>query len=416
MNKIKVLYIHHGHGIGGASVSLIDLIKNLDGNVVEPVFLLIHHKKNKELSKILSEHGEVIFSSGIKEYSHTTGEWYNFHTPKSIIKFFINSIFFIPSILFTYLYIKKIKPDIIHLNSFSLIPSLIGAKLARIPVIIHIREHIADGYFGIRKKLFISIVTKFSDKIISICKTNAEPFLQNQDIHSNKIVVLYEPIDAKRFRPLTKKEKLMFRQKYGFDLHSKIVLFLGGVNPIKGTYEFLNAAQKILEDKDINENVVFVVCGMDIPLKRAIYRIFSRFNYKYKVWNLLTTSRLLQENVIIFPTIKHIEELIGISDVIVFPSTTPHFARPLVEGLFMKACVVGSNFPEIREIIFNRTFGYLVEPKNITQLSDVIKNSIKKSCNFDLNAYITLKKMFDVKRHNRLLLNIYFELTTGCDL
>jgi hypothetical protein len=45
MKKIKVLFIHHGAGIGGATISLLNLITNLNKSKYEPIVLFIHNSE-----------------------------------------------------------------------------------------------------------------------------------------------------------------------------------------------------------------------------------------------------------------------------------------------------------------------------------------------------------------------------------
>ena len=63
-----------------------------------------------------------------------------------------------------------------------------------IPVIWHIREPLADGYFGFRKWIIQKYVAKYSSKILPICKHDALPWKNNPKTH-----VVYNAVDPKKF-------------------------------------------------------------------------------------------------------------------------------------------------------------------------------------------------------------------------
>ena len=64
--------------------------------------------------------------------------------------------------------------------------------------------------------------------------------------------------------------------------------------------------------------------------------------------------------------------LLAASDVVVFPSITPHFARPVIEGAAMGVPAVGSDLPGVRELIDDGRTGILVKAGSAKALADAL--------------------------------------------
>ncbi len=141
--KKKVLYIHHGIGIGGAPLSLLFLIQHLDRERYEPVVLCLYEGEAAQLFR--RQNIKTVIGRHICAINNSAGVWDNLLTIGGLITF-VTILAKIPlSVFMSYFYIKKISPDIVHLNSVGLIPSAIGAKLAGAKVVWHIRESLLEG-------------------------------------------------------------------------------------------------------------------------------------------------------------------------------------------------------------------------------------------------------------------------------
>ncbi|GIS66933.1 MAG: hypothetical protein CM1200mP6_00010 [Anaerolineaceae bacterium] len=62
---------------------------------------------------------------------------------------------FASSVRATHNYLRNLKPDLVHLNSSTLAASAQASHEAGIPVVWHIREPLAKGYFGVRGNGFV---------------------------------------------------------------------------------------------------------------------------------------------------------------------------------------------------------------------------------------------------------------------
>ena len=117
MNRQTILYIHHGKGLGGAPISLLTLIKALDLTRYRPVVLFLY---DSEALKLFRDEGvEVVGPINLSDFPHTKMYWFRWyhahHTIKALAQTVVTLFLIAPRLL------SIINPDIIHLNTSSLI-------------------------------------------------------------------------------------------------------------------------------------------------------------------------------------------------------------------------------------------------------------------------------------------------------
>jgi glycosyltransferase involved in cell wall biosynthesis len=232
----KILFIHHGKGLGGAPLSLLYLIQALDTTRYKPVVLFLY---DSEIIDVYKAHGiEVYGPTNTMDFSHTVIWWFRwYHLPYlirsigSTIKTLLRTANF---------WLDQINPDIVHLNTSSLIAWGIIARRKGIPVVWHIREPLAKGYLGIRKQLVRTIVGRYATAIVQICHNDAKPW-QNKP----KTNVIFNAVDPGRFDATRGGND--FCQQYNLNPNHPIILFVGGLSQEKGTLPILNIAKQVIK-------------------------------------------------------------------------------------------------------------------------------------------------------------------------
>ena len=138
--KIKILYIHHGIGLGGAPISLLNLIGKLDSDRCSVKVVFIKGGIAEELFRKKGIETEVINTSNNWFTHNETGKiqwWYFYRYPKVYREWkkTANNI--------AVEYLKNQKADIIHLNSHVLSSWAWAARKLGYKVVLHNRETIA---------------------------------------------------------------------------------------------------------------------------------------------------------------------------------------------------------------------------------------------------------------------------------
>lgn len=410
MKKARILYIHHGQGIGGAPLSLLFLIRKLDRSKYCPIVLCLYESPATDLYR--NEGIETYVAQGIHELSHTNLTWHSqvwYRRPGDLVK---QALAFWPSVWRSYRFAKTSKPDLVHLNSSALAPSAIGAKLAGVPVIWHVREPIHHGYSGIRRWLLRQCIYRVSDRVIAISKHDARQLTQ-----ADKVRIVYNFVDFKEFDRGISGDG--FRKEFALDEGIRAVGMLGGVSMTKGTLEFVKAAEIV---RGVLDNVKFFIVG-NYPraiehvgirqrAKEAAKGIMGITGYYQKIRAFIEREGL-REDIVFTGVRRDIPNILAGLDLVVFPSTVPHSARPIIEAGAMAEPVVASDLGGPRELVAPGETGLLVPPKNPEALANAIITILSDE---DLvrrmgeAGYRRARQLFDAEVNAQKTFDVYEEV------
>jgi glycosyltransferase involved in cell wall biosynthesis len=351
----RILYVHHGKGIGGAPLSLLYLIRGLDRSRYEPAVLCIHDGEAADLYR--REGIETIVDSRLHDFSHTNVLWYPlWQLPKILLRLW--------QFPFTRLrfarFLRSRRVDLIHLNTSTLTAFALAARAQGIPVVWHIREPLQRGYTGLRRAVIRRIIDRTAARILPICRYDAEQLLPSPSMH-----VVYNFIDFAQFDASIDGAPL--RAALGIEDGAQVVCLLGGVNPIKGTHVFVKAAASLL---DAHPDAVFLIAG-PVPEQNLRNRINGLCVYERKLRAQIPKTHM--SRIRFLGVRKDIPQLLAASDMLCFPSTVPHFARPIIEASAMGLPVVASDLGGPRELVKQEETGLLVPAGSAAALADAIE-------------------------------------------
>lgn len=351
----KVLYVHHGSGQGGAAVSLITLIKNIDRTRYLPI-LACDFRLNK-VEAFFSISGVKLVDIKINPFVHTTNTWC-WYTPRGFI-------FLVRWLLFGYWKTKKClkgtinkeRPSIVHLNGMALLPYSKLVCRFGVPLVQHIRDPIHPGTFGIRKKILCQYAKKYVSRIISISSENAKNFLNC----SAKTDVLYNPVQLKI---LSESHSIQIRESL-FISKDEVVLFFPGGSFLhqKGILVFLTALSSLAKSSH-SINFKALIPGMTRDVN-------PRDTIRYQA-NKIIAENGLETMVIRVPFINSVEDYYSISDIVITPFIVAHFSRAVIEAGVMGKSVIASRIDVIREVLDDGVNGLLVTPNDPGDLANKI--------------------------------------------
>ena len=350
LNPLRILFIHHGKGLGGAPLSLLYLVRSLDRQKFEPLVLFLHES---EVIEIFKKNGiQTLGPLHLMDFPHTKIWWLRWYHVGTLIRAIIDT--------FKTIFVEAPRmyaahhPDIVHLNTSSLIGWALAAYRSNIPVIWHIREPLANGYLGIRKKLITLCVSRYATKILPICKDNALPWKA-----STKTLVIYNAVDKKLFDPAQTTSDF-FLQRYQLDAHTPKILYLGGISYEKGTHIILGIFKELLTHLP---QAQLIIAGTWQPTRLPntpwAKRFFPAAQFRHHVHTLRQSCG---SSVITIGPCYEIPAAMAACSVVVFPATVGHFARPIIEAGFMKKPVIASNLAPLDELIIHQKTGFLIAP------------------------------------------------------
>lgn len=351
MRKTKILFIHHGSGIGGAPISLLNLIKNLDKDRFQfKVVFFLDGDICKSYKKAKIDY-EVYPVS--REYfcHHSKGmiPFYAFYKYlKIIFVFFKISLFDAPK------YLKKnMDFDIVHLNSDVLSSWAIAAANLNFSVVCHNRDPIANGYFGYRKAILKHILTRYTHQLVSISIDNSKRL----DVYDKTKVIYNHVAIPYNFRTPFSSDKIR-------------VLYLGGSAKIKGFQTAVDCLSYL------NKNIIVQFAGSlnsfrpAKTLKEKLVNLIKLTVYRSSYLSLIKLLR--SKNAEVVGQLENPYPFIDGCDILITPFTVSHFSRPAMEAFAFGKPVVGSDVEGMDEIIDHGLNGLLFEKNNPKKLAEAI--------------------------------------------
>lgn len=405
----RILYIQHAGSMGGSVYSLAYLIEGLDPQKYEPIVACIHDSES--VIKTYQSRGvETFYWSGISDFPHTTLGWYPLYNPLAAAKFAKRIINFWPSVKATENLIRRVKPDLVHLNSLVLAPSAIGVKRCRVPLVWHVREPVHPGHLGIRKWLLSMLVKNYADEVIFICQNDQHTLVGNR-----KGVVIYNFVHFDRFDHTLDGKPV--RDELGLLPNDKVILFLGGQGLVKGIFPLLKAMPLV---KRLVPEVRCLIAGGKYEASGRLSSRIARRVFPLVGWGTVTQrmdklmDRYSMHNYVhMLPGRDDVERLIAACDVVAFPSIEPHFARPVIEAGAMAKPVVASCIGGVEELVEDHETGILVEPGDVGELAQALTKVLCSQSASEMMGQKALQRareFYDADRCIKIISGIYDDL------
>ena len=401
----RILYIHHGGGIGGAPLSLLYLLRQLDPARYEPIVVTL--KDGPVVDLYRAEGIETQVTQGIDDFSHTTLEWYG----GSMLWRLPGKLLHIPgSIRHTREVVRRFQPDLVHLNSSTLAPSAIGAAREGVPIVWHIREPLTQGYLGLRRAWIRRVIDRHAARVVAICQNDAD-----QLIPSDRIRVIYNFVHFDQFDwSLTGDD---FRAEMGIPADALVVLMLGGVSKPKGTLTLISALPALVHR---HPGLRLVIAGppplihQESGLKGIAKRLLRVDAYRQEVRKAIEDLDPAVRCTLLFTGIrKDVPAILAASQCLVFPSNVPHFARPIIEAAAMAVPSVASDLGGPRELVDDGETGFLVPPPDPAALADAISRLLADpplARQMGERAYQHARQRFDAQKNAAATIALYEEL------
>jgi glycosyltransferase involved in cell wall biosynthesis len=399
----NILYVQHELTRVGSSLSLYYFLKKLDRTKFNPV--IVCSRKSDEMSALYEELGVRIIIARIPSYIHI-------RLSVSKLKEVLRALRFLLLFPVTYLRLRKIIKEmnisLVHINTLSLPVAAIAAKSLSIPVVWHIREVIAQGTFGIRKSLLERTINTCADEVISISHDEARALKVKKNV-----TVINNSVDFSVFDRNISGAGI--RREFSISSETMCIGTIASVDPLKGIYEFIEAARIIRQQID---NVKFFVVGEQISKKgnkwlNPFFRIFRlEEDHVKKVKGRINEYDLGQY--VFLTGVRHdIPSIIAAMDVIVCPYRLFAIGRPAIEAAAMGKPVVAASLNPDNGIVIDNVTGLLFPPGDAGRLAESIMELLKdkgKANALGERALDYAKQNFDAAMNTGKIMKIYENL------
>ena len=399
----RILYIHHGGSLGGAPISLLFLLRQLDRSSYEPIVLCLAGGPVVEHFRAAGV--ETHIATDVSDFSQTELVWYGntllWQLPGKALRF-------LPSVVAVRRYLHRFQPDLVHLNSSTLAAAAQAAYSEETPIVWHIREPLARGYFGLRRCWLRKRIARHATRVVAISEYDAAQLLPSDRIRIISNFVDFSTFDRSIDSNAARAHLNMDRAQY-------VVTMLGGCSASKGTLPFVRALP--LVRKKI-PNARFLVAGLkprvgaSQPLPALLKRLTRADAYDRAVMSA-SSSAIASGALRFLGARDDVPQLLAASDLLVFPSVVPHFARPVIEAGAMAKPVVASDLGGPRELVRHDETGLLIPSNDPHILADAIIGILSDEARAQAMGeagYQLALKLFDARNNAARTFSIYEEL------
>lgn len=329
--KTRVLFVDHTPILGGAQISLLELLETVDRDLFDVAVACSN--RCEEFLESAEKTGAKVF---VVKFPRLRGNFV------SLPLRYIGTTTNLVNVC------RKFKPDIIHSNSVRThIYGATAAKLTRAKAVWTLRD------FEFPKRVFARLV-RWADAVISI----SEAIHRNYDGGHNypHLHIVPNGICAPQFNRSAARSQV--REEFRIPDDAPVAGSVGRMLPWKGQLEFVKAAAKV---------------SSKLPEARFILMgNVDSLEYKTEVEEL--AKELGIGDKVIFPPFRRdILRCMCVFDVLVHTSKEPEpFGRVLAEGMSVELPVIASPFGGPAEIIEHGTSGLLVNPEHTDELAEAI--------------------------------------------
>lgn len=384
--KPKILFLNHSAQLGGAELSLIDLVSPYKEAATVLLFEDgILRKKLEELPISVQ-----VMSINLSRIRRQSG----------ILPSFLLLLGLIRLIVATGKSAKKF--DVLYANTLkAAVVALLSGLLIGRPVIVHLRDILSPEHFSrFNILMFVWLSNCLAKRVIANSNATAQAYLRCGGTAS-KVTTVYNGFDFSEGRVLDQSQSLQLREQLGVPPLHKVVGCFGRISEWKGQDVLLKAIASI------NAPLVLLLAGA--PL----------FGENLVLEKLVTLAEDLgiNQRVKFLGFCDDVPALMQLCDVIVHPSTLAEpFGRTIVEAMLAAKPVIASRVGGIVEILDDCETGYLVPPADVPALAKTLSRCLEnpsESGTIAKQAQKTARDRFGMEKMHRSISAVLNEVLNG---
>ncbi len=411
MSIRRVLFVQHAGSPGGSVMSLRYLVQGLVARGVEVAVAMV--EPSPAVRAMYEGDGARVFDTPeIPLFRHTTAGWARIGDPRACL-YQVNAcakasrgLRVLESL------VGELQPDIVHLNSVTL--ALMARRLAgaATPVVWHVRESPVVGYLGIRRRMLRRWLESCADEVIFLSESDRTAW-----VDGSRGIVVPNVVPA-RSAPSDEAIQAVLAE-FGASDGDRLVAYVGGYQEIKGVFPLIAAVRSLLpEHSRLRILAPSMAVSKPTSWKARLARIVMPaigLARDYERAASLVETEGLSHVFLRRPFVQDILPVLAASEFMVFPSTRPHFARPVVEAAVVGRTAVGSRLGGVTDLIEDGRTGLLVPPDDPRALADAMRRLLddpSRAVAMGLAAAELAKSRFDADAQVDRVLAIYAKVMT----
>ncbi|MFX1767547.1 glycosyltransferase family 4 protein [Paraburkholderia sp. A1RI-2L] len=339
-NAPRVLAIDQSGVLGGAELSLLEVVKGLRARIE---VLLFNDGPFREALDAAGARVDVLDSGALRNVRRDGGAMPKFGVLAGI------------AALVRETRRRARGVDVLYANTQrAMVIGVLAGKLARKPVVWHLRDIVSDEHFGRVQRAVIKGCAKLGlAHVIANSHASAQVFSELTNFDSRRIDVVHNGVDESPFRALARVPQAQLRAQIGLPEDAFLVGAFSRLARWKGQHVLLEAL--LLEPR---AHAVLV----GAPL-------FGEDAYAQELREFVAARGLTGR--VHFLGFRHdIAACMRAMDVIAHTSITPEpFGRVVVEGMLAQRPVVASRDGGVKEIVEHGKSGLLCTPGDAQELA-----------------------------------------------
>lgn len=373
--RYRVLYLSCGAEIGGAEVSLLNLLASIDRATFDPLVVVPEDGPLVRSVKLLDLPVEILsLHPGSRR-----APW----------KLLISSLR-----LAHFLSSRRI--DLVHANhEFANRYAALGALLARVPEICHVRNIES-------KEGFRSWLMGWSPWLIANSHATEESYAQYLS-NAQRSVVIYNGVDLASFFP-DRQASASAKAAFGLAASARVIAQVGRIAADKGIDIFIRAFAKLYPNHP--DTFALIVGGTSIDRTTAYLQTLRSLAH-----NLAVQDRVIFTGPLEDPRLAY-----QAAELLVHPSKREPFGRTLIEAMAMGVPVVATDAGGPREIVEDEVSGLLVTPGDADSLAAAILRLLsdrKFAERLAKSGRRRVERYFSLRSHVGAIQSLYANILSG---
>ena len=396
---LSVLYLHPIPSFGGASRSLMELLRGFPHETVAPCVVV----PRGQVADMLLQGGYVVEQSeGISQFDCT--RFGHYRGLRWLI--LLRELALLPATLRTSYRVSARWRDIdlIHVNEITaLIPALIMRALLRRPLVVHVRSVQQVTGIPLRRRLLEFLLRRYADAVIAIDATVRESL--PGDIKVDIVHNSFTPPVSCEIPPAVADLRSRFHRD------SLRIGMVGNLLAMKGVYEFLEAA-RICVAKGVN--VDFVIVGNNprrlSGLKGVLLRHLGFAHNLDADIEQFIEKHALRGRVHRLGFMSDVSSVYQSFDLLCFPSHLDAVGRPVIEAAWFGVPSIVAVDRPLPDTLVDGETGVSIPARNPEALSAVIsrlcerREEVRRMGNA---ARQLAETRFNSQKNARVVLGVY---------
>ena len=400
--KKKILFVHHGSGMGGAPQLLLELLKRLDKDKYDPTIWCI---RKSSASDLFQKSGyRVIIDERAIPFLHISDGFYGIRKPHLVYRMTKGQFT-------SYKTAKKIfaeeKPDLIHINTIVVPGILKAAHEYGCPVVVNVLEVLSRGYTGFRRMLIRHYTKRWGNAFVFMLPSEHRRWRIGPNVPTCDV---FDFIDVPAYQSV--EPDLNFRSSLtGGDPKKILVGYFGRFTRAKGVHKLLRSAS-LLKKNGLNFHLALVgpvETEKQYPWWRTFFGLMSwsdrlrRMIDKMGLWDTVTFCG---------PS-TNVMPLVTACDILAVPFQEPHFSRLIAEASSAGRPAVAFNIDGPGEEIIPEVTGLTVPPFDHVKFASALERlakdeELRKACGKKAAKFA--EEEFDAESNARKVFALYTAL------